>query len=155
MALPTGDITLGQVATELGAALPLTMGDSRVRALAGVASGPISLGQLRGKSAYSPPTATMNSSLVGEVAANPGDQVTVSVQGAVTVSGGEAPFSVVWTRTGGSSQISVSGGLNPTFSTAGAAQFVRSATYRGDLTDNRGATTTVTTSVELRGGTPV
>lgn len=52
MTLPMGDISVGMVATEIGASLPLNLGDSRVRALAGVASGPISLGQLRGKTYF-------------------------------------------------------------------------------------------------------
>jgi len=56
MTTPTGNITLGNVATELGIGLPLTIGDARCRALAGVPSGPITLGQLRGKSvAVTPP----------------------------------------------------------------------------------------------------
>jgi hypothetical protein len=50
MTTPTGNITLGNVAAELGIGLPLTIGDGRCRALAGVPSGPITLGQLRGKS---------------------------------------------------------------------------------------------------------
>lgn len=153
MTTPTGDITLGDVAVELGIALPLTLGDSRVRALAGKPSGDITLGDVRGKSAYSPPTASIDGPLVGFEFATQGQPAFVSVQGTVTVVGGEAPFSVVWTRTGGVSGISVSGGLNPTFSASGTAEFSRLANYRGDLTDNRGATTTVTTSVELRAGT--
>lgn len=43
-------ISIGNVATELGIGLPLSLGDSRVRTLAGVPSGAISLGQLLGKS---------------------------------------------------------------------------------------------------------
>lgn len=51
MALPSSlPISMSQVAAELGVALPLSLTDSRVRALAGVASGPISLSNLVGKS---------------------------------------------------------------------------------------------------------
>jgi len=54
MTLPTGTITMAQVNTELGYASSayITLNDSAVRALAGKASGIISLNDLRGKSAY-------------------------------------------------------------------------------------------------------
>jgi hypothetical protein len=59
MTLPvSGPISLGAVAAELGIALPLSLGDARVRALAGKPSGPISLGDLRGKSAGGPMSVT-------------------------------------------------------------------------------------------------
>jgi hypothetical protein len=57
MTLPTGTITMGQVAAELGLpAAGINLGLTSVRNLAGVPSGPISLNNLRGKSAYTPPT---------------------------------------------------------------------------------------------------
>lgn len=52
MPLPsTGAINLGQVNVELskGATVPISLGDTAVRALAGKPSGPVSLGDLRGK----------------------------------------------------------------------------------------------------------
>ena len=59
MALPTtGNITLLQVATELGVTPPLSLNDSRTRTLAGIPTGNISLNDLRGKS--SGPTLTIN-----------------------------------------------------------------------------------------------
>ena len=53
MTLPTGTITMGQVNTELGrsATATISLGETAVRALAGVASGAISMNDLRGKSA--------------------------------------------------------------------------------------------------------
>lgn len=54
MALPsTGAISLSQVNTELGKASTavITLGDSNVRALAGIPTGPISMADLRGKTA--------------------------------------------------------------------------------------------------------
>lgn len=66
MTTPTGDITLGNVATELGVGLPLTLGDSRVRSLAGVSSGPITLGQCRGKSLYVAPTNPAAGTVLGQ-----------------------------------------------------------------------------------------
>lgn len=64
MTLPLGDITVGMVAVEIGASLPLNLGDSRVRALAGVASGPINLGQLRGKTFFNPTLSSARTSVV-------------------------------------------------------------------------------------------
>lgn len=52
MPLPsTGAISLGQVNVELskGATVPISLGDTAVRTLAGKLSGPVSLGDLRGK----------------------------------------------------------------------------------------------------------
>lgn len=52
MALPTGtSLSLAQVRTELGLSGPISLGDADVRALAGKPTGPISLNDLRGKSA--------------------------------------------------------------------------------------------------------
>lgn len=53
MTLPTtGPISIAMVAAELGiSSAGLSLGDARVRALAGKPTGPISLGDLRGKSA--------------------------------------------------------------------------------------------------------
>lgn len=52
MTLPTGQISMAQVNVELGrpAGQRISMGDAAVRALAGLPSGQISMGQLRGKS---------------------------------------------------------------------------------------------------------
>lgn len=59
MALPTsGSISMAQIAGELGLSLPLDLNDSRVRALAGKPSGPISMpSDFYGKSAG--PTVTI------------------------------------------------------------------------------------------------
>lgn len=53
MTLPTGTISMSQVNTELGrsATATISLGESAVRTLAGVASGAISMNDLRGKSA--------------------------------------------------------------------------------------------------------
>lgn len=58
MALPSSPpITMAQVAAELGVSLPLSLGDSRVRTLAGKPSGNISMLDLLGKSSV---TAVIN-----------------------------------------------------------------------------------------------
>jgi hypothetical protein len=49
MTTPTGNIAISDVDAELLIADPQFLGTSAFRALAGVSSGPISLGQLRGK----------------------------------------------------------------------------------------------------------
>lgn len=114
MTLPTsGPISIGMVAAELGIALPLSLGDARVRALAGVPSGPIRLGQLRGKSATAPgggggggggtPT-TLAASIADvntTVASGGGQQYTASVNISIAVMGGQAPYSFAWSKVAG------------------------------------------------------
>lgn len=95
MTLPTsGPISLGMVAAELGIPLPLSLGDPRVRALAGKPSGPISLGDLRGKSAVPP------FSLIGNSASNSANTQfsngTVSCSPSVTSNGGSGTVSYSW-----------------------------------------------------------
>lgn len=148
----TGPITIGTVATELSISLPLSLGDSRVRALAGKPTGPISLGDVRGKSAYTPPTAFIEGPIAYHEFAEPGQPVSVGVSGSLTITDGEAPFNIVWGRTDGSSLISVSGTYNPFFSTSGTANLSRTANFQATVTDNRGNTTTASVSVTLSGG---
>jgi len=50
MATPTGAISLNDVRIELGVTGAISLNDPMVRSLAGIASGPISLAALRGKS---------------------------------------------------------------------------------------------------------
>lgn len=152
MALPTtGAITLGQVAAELNIALPLTLGDSRVRALAGKPSGAISLGDLRGKSAAI--MVLINPPLVeGQGFGQPSTFETVSGSAAVSVQGGTAPFSASWLFTGGDGGISVSGGMNPTFSTSALVPFMRSATFLVTVTDAASKTGQLEISVQLSSG---
>lgn len=108
MTLPTsGAITLGQVAAELGIGLPLSLGDSRVRTLAGVASGPISLGQLRGKSAATPLTATAYGDSAEADTQNGAGTVSCSPQ--VVAGGGTGTITYLWEFTSNPSGCSLSG----------------------------------------------
>lgn len=96
MALPgSGPISIGMVAGELGIGLPLSLGDSRVRSLAGTVSGPISLGQLRGKSAYTPMTVTASSTSSGPVSSESSGG-TVGGTSSAGVSGGVGPYTYSW-----------------------------------------------------------
>lgn len=152
MTTPTGDITLGDVAAELGVALPLTLGDSRVRALAGKPEGDITLGDVRGKSAYTAPSLSTNDMAEGFTFADNGVLENASASATITVYGGEAPFSWSWSRISGASQIIGSGDAHFTASTSGTTPFSRQATFRGALTDNRGATASIDVSVTLSAG---
>jgi hypothetical protein len=98
----TGNISLADVRNELrlvnvGRPQIISLGDADVRALAGIPSGPISLGSLRGKSSYTPMTV---SSFNGSNAAD-----TISGAGAATcypsvsVAGGSGGFTYLWAFT--------------------------------------------------------
>lgn len=103
MTLPaSGAISLTQVLAELrisnpGRSAVIGLGDADVRALAGVASGPISLSNLYGKSSF---TVTGNSA--GASKSTAAAPQTVSCNPSVTILGGVAPFSYVWSVTASS-----------------------------------------------------
>jgi hypothetical protein len=95
MTIPvSGPITLGQVAAELGIGLPLSLGDSRVRALAGVPSGPITLGQMRGKSGAQPLSATATGDSGFENSQFGAGSVSCSPR--VTAGGGSGTITYLW-----------------------------------------------------------
>lgn len=140
MTLPTtGNISLGMVGAELGIAMPLSLGDSRVRTLAGKPSGAISLTDLRGKTAttYVAPTIECDTFVDNQTFAFQGQSATVTATPSFAIIGGEAPFNVVWARTSGTSQVTVSGTTAPTFQATGQATFSLTATFRATVTDNR------------------
>lgn len=101
MTLPTsGPISIGSVAAELGIGLPLSLGDSRVRELAGVPSGPISLGNLYGKTAGSaaPPPSPLTVQTAGgqgSRSTNAGN-VVVSCTVSANASGGTGALTYQW-----------------------------------------------------------
>lgn len=64
MTTPTGNITIGNVASELGIGLPLALGDSRVRTFTNITSGAITLGQCRNKTRFHM-VAGVNGALIG------------------------------------------------------------------------------------------
>ena len=89
----SGEIRMSHVATEISAGYPLSLTDSRVRTLAGVPSGQISLSQLRGKSAALRATGNSASAFkdsrtgAGTVSCNPS---------VTNVQGGTAPYTYNW-----------------------------------------------------------
>lgn len=99
MALPSsGPISMYMVAEELGISIyDLSLNDSRVRNLAGIPSGPISLSDLYGKSAYTPMTLT-SSNVYAEADTRFGAG-SVAVEVAATLTGGEGPYDIQWSIT--------------------------------------------------------
>lgn len=108
MTLPTGQISMSQVNTELGrsSTAQISLGESAVRSLAGVASGTISMDNLRGKS---------NVSFTPDGGANAGSAVTLSDwaaggdSAAVTINC-TANATWTWTRSGDTASASVANG---------------------------------------------
>lgn len=138
----SGPVTLGQVAAELGIALPLSLGDARVRGMAGVPSGPISLGQLRGKSSVS---ATGNNASGYAYAGATGG--TVACSPSVTVTGGSGTIAYLWEFTSNPNACALSASTSATCSvshgysksTVGSA----SAVLRCTVSDGAGASVVV------------
>ncbi|WP_225241119.1 hypothetical protein [Janthinobacterium lividum] len=98
MTLPSsGTISMAQVNVEIGhgSNAVISLGESAVRTLAGVPSGPVSLSQLYGKSSYTPMSGTGVDGLTEGVAA--GVQYTDSCYPYVTVSGGSGGYTFAWT----------------------------------------------------------
>jgi hypothetical protein len=106
MTLPvSAPITLAQVMTELrtvtpGRAYPIALGDADVRALAGVPSGPISLTNLLGKSAYVAMSGSVSNPST-TAAINGSVNYTKNVAVSVSFTGGLAPFSYAWSLVSG------------------------------------------------------
>lgn len=157
MITTTAPITLADVMTELrtvtpGRAFPISLGDADVRALAGVASGPISLTNLLGKSAY----VAMSGSVPNRsdtAAINGSANYTKSVAVSVSVAGGLAPFSYAWSQVSGSGAVvpANAGTINATFpvnrfDTPGD---VLSQLVQCVVTDSTGATLARTGTVTL------
>lgn len=124
----SGPISLGDVAAELGIGLPLSLGDSRVLALAGKGSPPISLSDLYGRSAYTPMTVTgIDDSRGADTSVGPG---TVSCSPRVTVTGGSGGQSYAWSFNGSAQGC--------TLSSASSAACSVSHTYTKNSTGSAG-----------------
>lgn len=99
-------IGLKDVATELGVSSSgLSLGASNVRALAGIASGPIGLHSLLNKSSYTPMVATVTG---GGSESQPTTSWSFGVS--VSVTGGNGVTGYTWKLTGTSGTASISAG---------------------------------------------
>lgn len=146
MTLPaSGPISIGMVAAELGIAKPLSLGDSRVRALAGVPSGPISLGQLRGKSAVGPLTLTGMDDY-GSADSQFGGG-TVSCSPSVYAAGGVEPKTYAWSTLsnprGATVILGTSSSVTVRFTFTNNATGSATVTLRCTVTDGAGTQRTV------------
>lgn len=132
MPLPTGTISMSQVNTELGrsSTASISLGETAVRTLAGVASGAISMDNLRGKS--NGPTFTPAG---GETT---GTRVTISDTGfhptaATRTITSSQTTTWTWTRSGntqgGASIASGGTGTSITFTLPSSATTFRTTTY--------------------------
>lgn len=93
-------ISLGDVLTEIrrvnpARALPISLGDADVRALAGKPSGPISLSDLYGKSSYTPMTIVATDGHASGIT-NGGPAFTASAFVSVAVSSGDPGYFYLW-----------------------------------------------------------
>lgn len=89
MVLPTGTISMSQVNTELGrsSTASISLGETAVRTLAGVASGAISMNDLRGKSAgatYTPAGGTSGSPTAVSGTGGPNASASITASQSVT-----------------------------------------------------------------------
>jgi hypothetical protein len=150
MALPsTGSLSMSQVNVELSRAANATisLGESAVRALAGVPSGTISFQDLRGKSALSVSANNVSGSASGFASSG-----FVSTGGPnTTVTGGTSPFTFSWARISGSTvpQISSATAQNPGWSNANTPEGTNTATWRVTVTDANSNTATADITVTL------
>jgi hypothetical protein len=154
MATPTGTISMSDVNLELSraAGTTISLNDTIVRNLAGVASGTISMDNLRGKSAYTP----MSLSYSGGIGEAFGPCQTVSASATVSVANGIGPFTYVWTRTSGSTTPTSrsSGSTSSRTDSMTASQYLcpngeASSTYSVVVTDSTSATASITVSYNL------
>lgn len=105
MTLPaSGTISLGDVLTEIrivtpARALPISLGDADVIALAGKAGLPVSLSDLYGKSSYIPMTLTGHNDASAAYTGGAGSTGTVSCSPSVTVAGGSGGNTYTWSFT--------------------------------------------------------
>jgi hypothetical protein len=152
MTLPaSGAITIAQVAAELGiSATGLNLNDSRVRTLAGVPSGAISLNNLHGKTQGAVMSVAAPNVQVFKAGTGTG---TVSGSSTATPTGGTGPYSYSWAVSGVTSGITINNAAiaNPIWSRLCANGTDYVSTWICTVTDSAARTATATISVELGG----
>lgn len=149
----SGAISLTDVMNELrianpSRAYPISLGDTDVRALAGIPSGAISLSNLYGKSSF---TVTGNSN--SSSSSSMSSAGTARCSPSVTVVGGAAPISYSWSFTSNPNTCTLSG-ANSVACTVGKAYVKNangsaSATLQCVVGDSAGNSRTVTASASL------
>lgn len=161
MTLPTGTIDMNQIAVELGITnVGINLNDSRVRALAGVGSGTISMSNLQGKSSYTP---MYNYGAVGTNDNVEGTGYNNSTFNAYPYatgpSGGSGGYTYNWVLTAGNAPLASSTlnsktpQMNYTIGKFGTAY---NSTFRCDITDSTGHVVSVNgISVIINNTTPV
>lgn len=154
MALPsTGSLAMSQVNTELGrnATATISLGEAAVRNLAGRPSGSISFQDLRGKSAYTPPSISVPFVFGSRF----GSCGTVTGTATASISNGQPPFSLFWQRlSGAASPVSTNTNTSTQSSSITISQFLCpgqevSGSYRVTVSDAQNNTATTTFSYNL------
>jgi hypothetical protein len=138
MALPTGTISISQVNTELGrgATVSISLNETAVRSLAGVASGTISMNNLRGKT-FAPTISISPDPLQTTIGG--GGSVT-SGAATATASGGAGGYTYAWAYVSGDSfTINSSTSASTTFTTTLVSGGYKLGNYRCTVTSG-GAT---------------
>ena len=106
MALPSsGTITMAQIATEIGVALPISLTQSNVRTLCQVSSGTVTLPtHFYGKS-WKPALNLTYGFIAGAAVTDTVVPATASGSDTVNVTAGTAPYTYSWTVTGVASKV--------------------------------------------------
>ena len=134
MALPTtGPISLANVNVELGlsSTATISLNQANVRTLAGIASGTISMSDLRGKS--NAPTISISPSSLYTLRSGAGSATSDAATG--SASGGAGGYTYAWTRVSGDSYtINSSTSASTTFTTTLASGQLKSGVYRCTVT---------------------
>jgi hypothetical protein len=149
MTLPTGTISMSQVAAELGVgAAGLSLNAGNVRTLAGVPSGAVSMNHLRGKSNLAPLTCVVNDQFAYRGTNNTG---VVSASTTAVAGGGSGGYSYAWTFLSGTSFGDKPAVATPSFSYSCAPGSEFTGVYRCTVTDSGGRTASDTCSITLGG----
>ena len=140
----TGPISLANVNVELGlsSTATISLNQANVRTLAGIASGTISLSDLRGKS--NAPTISISPGSLYTIISGGGSATSSSAT--ATASGGAGGYTYAWTRVSGDSYtINSSTSASTTFTTTLSNGQFKSGIYRCTVTSG-----SVTASADIQ-----